>query len=116
MATKKYTPLGTVERIEPSGMLVLDNGTRSNAKAQVGDTLKKDNTTGDVIVTKAKEVKGPGGQADQIKELNAKVEELEAIIVTKDEEIGTMNDEIIALKDELTTFKEPKTSEAGGDE
>jgi TolA-binding protein len=116
MAKSKCTLLGVVERIEPSGMVVLDNGTRSNTKAQIGDTLKRDTQTGDIIVVKATETKGAGGQAGQIKELNSKVEELEGIIETKDADIVALNDEIVALKEELTTFKEPKTSEAGGDE
>lgn len=53
---KKFLTLGTVVKIDASGMVVLDNGTRSHTKAGLFDVLKKDLQTGEIIIEKGKPV------------------------------------------------------------
>jgi len=51
---KKFLTLGTVVKIDASGMVILDNGTRSHTKAEIFDVLKKDLQTGEIVVEKGK--------------------------------------------------------------
>jgi peptidoglycan hydrolase CwlO-like protein len=117
MAGKRYISLGTVVKIEPSGMVLLSDGNRSSTKAEVGDSLKKDTETGDIIVTKAKESK-TNNQDNEVAALNKEVETLQSTLKTKDDELNTLktkNEELEQLiktkDDELKTLKaESKTS------
>lgn len=99
----KYKNLGIVVS-KANGMVLTDKGIRSYAKAEIGDTLKKDTTINDltksIIVTKAKPVKA----GEENVELQTKYDEL--VIVHEN------------LKKEYEEFKktqEPKNEDKDGD-
>jgi TolA-binding protein len=95
----KILILGTVVKIEPSGMVVLDDGTRSNTKAQIGDVLKRNSQNGEITVEKGEELLS--GSVKQIADLEQKISDFE-------KEVEALREEILA-KDEVI-----KTLQAGG--
>ncbi|MCK5111070.1 MAG: hypothetical protein KAQ94_06070 [Arcobacteraceae bacterium] len=99
MATK-FTPLGVVTKKLDSGMVLTDKGIRSGAKAQVGDKLKKNLTTGEIVVEKAKPVKA-GSEAKQIEELNTKVETLTTQLTALNETNENLTTQLTALNETI---------------
>ena len=94
MARKSIT-IGKVKKVLPSGMVLLENGSRSRVKADVGDTLKQYTDNQEIFVVKAKVLK----ESDELKKLKDS-------IVTKDEEIQKLKDSIVTKDEEIQKLKD----------
>jgi len=99
MAVKKYLPLGVVVKREASGMVLTDEDIRSNAKAEVGDTLRQNLETKEIEIVKAKPASAK--DAKDIKALNARIIELESDLLEHKKEVDRLtleNEKLLALE------------------